>query len=296
MNGKGQAEAIKWAYVIGVKDAGGARPDAIPINDGRGSAVFWDRNARMFIPREAVAGAVVRRPAEPRQYTAGTLEDFVRLVKDLATRVHQERRTEPERKPQVLVLVSRERVVAFLDEADRHDRVTMDLRITPTWSRLAGMQDAPWKGDQRAFRALLRTELDVLISDPPDLLSIAAKLRFKSGSEGAASVDVGKYAVSRSTAAEISGSGDLPETVTVKAVMWSNLHSVEWGVDRAIRLSLDLDPVSAEFSLRTKAGEIERGENWLNQAVRDEIIARMVGEAESPLPYDVVVVQGSLLQ
>ena len=243
---------------------------------------------RLFDPvkREFTDNGVVVRKIEPaRSYTARTVAALVDLAVTLAPDV-------PVQWPGqrlATVHVSRDLVRVWLNETLRRDRIDLPLAVTDTWQILAG---GPFKiaggeqrqlGDvltQRDLRTLLKTQLDAEYV-PDDIVSRITNVKIDTAAASDATIDHGKFALSRSTVAKVSNIDAIPDEITVIAALWDNvLDDKGQPVTYAVRCTLDVDPMAGpgggSFVLRPKAGQIERAE----QRAMAGLVERLRGDIE----------------
>lgn len=231
----------------------------IKIDDGRGSELFFDPVNREITDGEDIA-RLVYRSVPARQYEAATFESLVGLTQSLR---HVER---------TLVLARLDRIEVILQESgDRFDRIVFPLAVSKSWQKLRQSHEL----DQAGLRRLLRSEIDAQY-DPPSIVSIISKVKFNSGSAGEATVETGKYALSKSLSAEITGTEALPEQVGARTSLWDNLRIDGVPYQARVTLHLDADPATREFTLEPFAGSVEAAEaealEWLVERLRKALV------------------------
>lgn len=209
--------------------------EVLRLHDRNDTILYFDRQSRQIVREVA--------PFRPRRYECNTLESFAQMAKDLPGQ-------------NKIVLVNVDGATLLLDENSRRDVVSYGLRRSKTWDRLSTLGSQP-PMSQLEIRALLRTGLDAQYG-PADPVSVVSKVKFSSSTDGEASADVGKYAVSRKTAAELTGATDLPDTVMITANIWDNLHTRT--SRQSVECGFDADPVTQKFTITPKAGGVELAE------------------------------------
>ncbi|MBY0262552.1 MAG: hypothetical protein K2Q20_09425 [Phycisphaerales bacterium] len=256
--------ALEQQQAIGVQ----AKADLqkIAIEDGRGSMVFFDRSERKLLTREQVFAAVTTPQPKPRSYSAATLESLVGMVRHFAMPIAKPAGEPATPDRSVLVLVGLEGVEVLLDEADRHDRIGFDFELSAAWKIVKSLATAP-PMDQLGIRNLLRTLVGQAQVSPDNLRQAIEAVKFSASTDGNATVGTGKFAESKAVAAELTGAGELPDTVGITAPVWQNVKFGEKLVTRSVACVFDVNPVERKFTLRPKAGEVETAEAEALEAV-----------------------------
>lgn len=156
-------------------------------------------------------------------------------------------------------------VVAVLDARDesyRDDTVHWALTESTKWNALVKMAPQP-RIHADFVRFLVQNLRDELDFAAPGLLGILRNLKFRTGDEQAGDVKQGRESMGRQIDAEVSGAGDLPETVLINVRRWASLEYVA-----TVECLLVLDVQERKLSLRPLADQLEIAENgaqgWLH--------------------------------
>lgn len=249
----------------------------VPCPDAVDAVRLFDPVTRQF----ADGGVPVHKIEPARGYTARTVTALVDLAVTLAvvapTKYSIDRLA--------TVHVSRDLVRVWLNETLRRDRVDLPLAVTETWQILAGGSFKIASGEerelgdvltQRELRTLLKTQLDAEYV-PDDIVARITNVKIDTAAASDATIDHGKFALSRSTVAKVSNIEAIPDEITVIAALWDNvLDDKGQPVTYGVRCTLDIDPMSGSFVLRPKAGQIERAE----QRAMADLVERLRGDIE----------------
>lgn len=158
-------------------------------------------------------------------------------------------------------------VVAIIDDtpaSHRDDRVSWSLVESAKFAALTRKAAEP-RSHAEFVKFLVQNLRDELQAAAPGLLGAIRALKFRSADEQAGKIEHGRESMGRAIEAEVTGAGELPETVVVKVPRWATL-----GLDyvASIECLLVLDVNDRKLSLRPLADQLERAENaaqrWLN--------------------------------
>jgi hypothetical protein len=210
---------------------------------------------------------VVQKEGLPqRQHKANDLESLASMIGDYGS------------VDSAAVFHSGDCVVAILDassESYRDDKVTWSLSPSEKFTALTRQAPQP-RGHAEFVRFLVQTLRDELDASAPGLLGTLRNLKFRSGDEQTGDVKQGRESMGRQIEAEVTGAGELPETVLIKVRRWASLEYLA-----TVECLLVLDVQERKLSLRPLADQLERAENdaqaWLH--------SQLSGAVEFPVYY-----------
>lgn len=170
-------------------------------------------------------------------------------------------------------------VVAVLDDSPasyRDDTVTWPLVPSAKFTALTAKASVP-RGHVEFVRFLVENLRDELEAAAPGLLGTIRNLKFRSADEQTGKIDHGRESMGRAIESEITGAGELPETVTINVTRWATL-GIEYVV--SVECLLVLDVTERKLSLRPLADQLEQAENgaqkWLNGILSDALSSTVV--------------------
>lgn len=278
------ADGTNWRDVIRDAQATGAalQPRVEVVEDK-----FDARGQYFTVTRFDDKGScqvITCRPDRIRRYVANGTSSLVSLVKAFCRR-KSDGRSDP--KPSLppghetalpkisskFVFVDRDAIVALLDEADGHERVTFELERTEQYEAVCALEGGPLT--QRDIIDLLRRRINGEYE--PDLLPELRKLKFNKSDAGDSTVESGKSSMSRTVLAEIKGTDTLPDSFTITVPMFSNVRSSD-GTPYHVQIEccLDVDLLQERFIVRPKAGEIARVEELVLDMIRGDLEAEFL--------------------
>jgi hypothetical protein len=222
------------------------------------------RNAKLLAHKGILSEHPTGIPA--RNHHASDLESLAAVVVDYGDKENS------------IVWHNGNNVVAVLDSAEksyRDDKVSWTLTESVKWAKLT--RDAPTARTHADFvRFIVQNLRDELDASAPGLLGIIRNLKFKSADEQTGNIQQGRESMGRQIEAEITGAGDLPETIIVRVRRWASLEYVG-----AIECLLVLDTHERKLSLRPLADQLEQAEHgaqsWLHEQLQ--------GAVECPVYY-----------
>lgn len=154
-------------------------------------------------------------------------------------------------------------------ESYRDDRVTWSLTVSEKFNALTKSAPQP-RGHADFVRFLVQTLRDELDAAAPGLLGTLRNLKFRSGDEQSGDVKQGRESMGRQIEAEVTGAGELPETVKISVRRWAALEYVA-----VVECLLVLDLQERRLSLRPLADQLEVAENdaqaWLHGKLTDAV-------------------------
>lgn len=182
-----------------------------------------------------------------RDHEAKSLDDVVRL----ARRFH-----ESEDSPVVWYDFDAVRLV-INDAGHRDETATLNLIPTDVFCRVVGLRTQPQWYELKPFVRMLRIELAGTL-EPSELLEKVRRLKFENGSITTAEVARNRESLGREITSRVDGTAEIPEEVTLRVRVWSNLGEDErFGV----RCAVETDPAMGKLQLIPLPDEIERVKN-----------------------------------
>ena len=206
------------------------------------------------------------RPS-PRDHRAADLETVARWALKFSASSH------------VAVWLSREGVVAVLDDDSRRDRVTLPLAFSPQLEfvrRLESLKPLT----QKAFVRMLRVELAGCLSDCPHLLSAARDLRFHQHADGGSTVKPGAVSIGKTIAASVSGADKLPEEVCLYLPVFSAVVIDDYPVPCAV--DVDPEPATPTLHLVPLPGAVEKAAQAAERELDCRLRGLLFGAQEKP--------------
>lgn len=171
-------------------------------------------------------------------------------------------------KGEVTVYVSTAGVTAALG-SDGRDRVHFPLKLSAAMTHLQGPA-ATGAYTQAQFKTLLKGTFDGCLTKCPSLPALIERVRFKQGQTVDQSLGQGRVSVSKQIEQDVTGTGTIPEFVTLNVPVWDGkLRQARADV----RCGLDVDAGTCTFGLYALPGEVARAldeaEEQLLAYVRD---------------------------
>lgn len=248
------------------------------IDVGGGRRIYFDPLSREVFSKEDFESVVIEPKPQKQTWAAGSLDSLVAMVKSL-------RRSGRQRPDSVAyVMVTRIGVAVHLDEqfANQCDQIIMGLKSSTSWGQLAKMgaagTDGGWYTQQQLID-LLSHGMQAAI-EPSDLVETVKKITFSHTTAGQGTVDVGKYAISRSVSGEMAGATTLPKSIKATAPVWDNVKDGTEPLTRTIELALVTDPSLGRLRLVPKAGQVELAELSAMEWVCAKLKSELAGIAE----------------
>lgn len=247
------------------------------------------------LSKQAVAAAqqeVVTVPAEPRhsyylrdkdgvlQWRSATPEPRNHHVRDLPTLVQYAKR-DPD---QGVLWYSRDQVVFLANNAERRDKVTLPLVLSPQivalQRRLVDSAGSAVSFDQRTLILMLRTTFHGCLGHCPDLIEALRRVKFEAGQTVDATVGHGKASLGRQARAEVTGAGYLPEYFTLDVPIFESGFQFREKVD----LAFEPIPENGRFQLIPLPGQVEEAIIAAERAIGEQLTA-LLSETEVPCFY-----------
>lgn len=195
-----------------------------------------------------------------RQHKANDLDSFAAIVEAYGTM------------DSAAVFHAANSVVGVLDASSdsyRDDIVSWSLKVSEKFNALTQSAPQP-RGHVEFVRFLVQTLRDELNAAAPGLLGILRNLKFRLGDEQTGDIKQGRESMGRQIEAEVTGAGELPETVKIKVRRWASLEYVA-----TVECLLVLDVQEKKLSLRPLADQLEVAENdaqaWLHGKLTDAV-------------------------
>lgn len=165
------------------------------------------------------------------------------------------------------VWIGADAVRLVLNDADRRDVVTLPLVKSPQFTTLEKLAATPQLDQQQVIR-LLRVNLPG-IERRLELLSIIRKIKFRQSTSGEDDIQHGKESLGRAIEAQVTGSGDIPETVIVTGPIYCNPGEREQSY--AVGLDLEILPTEQKFRLCPLPDELDRATRDALQSIRERL-------------------------
>jgi hypothetical protein len=213
-------------------------------------------------------------PPLPRGYHASSLDGFIEGVIKIggtesrlliAEGEGESERAQPDF-PEATVFVGPQRVRLLLDEEDRREAITLDLKQTEAFTalrfdKLKGLSQADMTHQlKRLFNN------NVL---PASLVPAIRKVKWKANSEGRSEIKVGNESIGRDVLREVHGfDGEWPEDVQLAVRVFTDPSLSE---TEEINCVFSIDLVAESFSLVPIEGECERALDDALRRISDEI-------------------------
>jgi hypothetical protein len=224
-------DALKYLVGLGRAEA----PAIIHPAGAEPSHVYYIRDGVGLKKVEAEPPPCCRQPA--------SIAALVEMVKDAVAA-----------ESPATVFYGFDQVTALLGE-DGRDRVQMKLQPSDPYTRLCA-----WKSNMPALtQADLLRELRITFRDclapAGNLVELLRRVKFDVTSAGQAEVGHGKSSLGKQLTAELTGTGTLPEYVTLLIPIYANpcLRSVRSRVECAI----EIDPHTQTFKLIPMPGQLQ---------------------------------------
>ena len=155
------------------------------------------------------------------------------------------------------------------DESDRKDQATWKLSTSEKWT--AATSQAEKARTQKEFITFLTDNLrDEMNAALPNFIAQLRQVKFRQDTAGHGMVQQGRESMGRSIEAEVTGTGDFPETVLLDLRRWGGLDFVG-----RVEFAFRIDPEKATFALNPLADSVETAENaaqqWLGEQIKGAV-------------------------
>lgn len=174
-----------------------------------------------------------------------------------------------------VVWINGDAVVLVPDDADRRDSVTLKLSKSAAFAKLICLNQSPVL-DQQALVRVLRIDLQGTINRVA-LLTAVRNIKFRVSDSGASSIQQGNESLGRTIEAEVTGAGDIPESVVVSCAVFANPGERE--LTFTVGCDLEIVPADKKFRFRPIPDEIERVTDAALQGIRERIEGELKGVA-----------------
>lgn len=201
---------------------------------------------------------------KPRRHVAGSLDTVVTLAKE-----HAETSA-----LSAVIWYSRKAIVCLLDDATRRDQVRFDLQCSKQIETLQVLEGIRKPFKQAELLSLLRVTFAKCLDQTGNLVEILRRIKFRQASAGESVVQHGKSSLGRSVEAELTGTGALPEYVTLHVPIWTNLVVGE----QSVQCALEPDAATETFQLIPLPGEIENATQRAERVIYERLLDA-VGDA-----------------
>jgi len=183
-------------------------------------------------------------PPAYREHAVYTLQDLV---------AYADREFERDQEHRMVLWHNEEGVALILDDADRRDRVALELAFSAAWEKLQKIADVgtAWL-TQREFIRLLKNEFAV----SEGTIVKFRKIDFRVMQSAQAQMERGRESLGKAIEAEAhSGGQELPEEIRVEVPIYVTAGEQE---RYSVRLLLDYDPQAAKIGLTVEADCLDR--------------------------------------
>lgn len=157
-------------------------------------------------------------------------------------------------KAKPVLWISGEAVVLITDDGDRRDKVTLPLVKSSQFARIIALGVDP-ELEQAELLRTLRVDLSGAINRG-DVIATVRKLKWRTGASGTSEITHGGESMGRQIEAEVTGAGDIPESLVVSCPIYRNPGERDYTF--TIGMDLEIVPQDQTFRLRPMPDEIER--------------------------------------
>lgn len=199
----------------------------------------------------------VRKPDGTVDFIGGKVPYRDHKAQDLETIVAFAERFEAKDAKSVSAAIwyNRAKIVALTNDAERFDRVSVDMIRSQQINKLIDLQKQPIKFPQRDFLFILRTVFtqDAFPTEPK-LIENLRQVTFKANQEATGNIQRGKTSIGRAASAEADFLDAIPEQVHVSVPLFDN--SFLSGV-YSINCALEIYEDEQRLQLFPLPGEVE---------------------------------------
>ena len=149
---------------------------------------------------------------------------------------------------------SRSGVVLLLSDTTRRDRVTLALDYSPQLKRLQALEAQPKPFGQRELIFMLRTTFAHCLAPAGNILDVLRCVKWRSKAAADATVQHGKTSIGKTLEQELTGTGALPEYLTLDVPIFASGFPALRG---NVELALEPDAATETFQLLPLPGSIE---------------------------------------
>jgi len=168
-----------------------------------------------------------------------------------------------------VIWINDQTIVLVIDDADRRETVSLTLIYSAVFQAVAKLETNSWL-DQPTLIRLLRRELRGA-NGAAALLASVRKISFKQHASGHANIQHGSESMGQSVENEVTGAGDLAESLTIPVNVFANPG--EDAKDKAvvIGLDIDVDAKQQKFRLQPLPDEINLAKTTALAGIRTTI-------------------------
>lgn len=174
-----------------------------------------------------------------------------------------------------VVWVSGSDVVLVPDDDDRRDMATLELVRSAAFGKLCFLAKSPDVSQADLIRTI-RVDLQGTIGRA-DLLTAIRSIKFRQSTAGTSTVQHGNESLGRTIEAEVSGAGNIPESVIVSCAVFSNPGEREKTF--TVGCDLEIVPQHSAFRFRPIPDELERVTDAAIAGIRQRIEDELDGVA-----------------
>lgn len=178
---------------------------------------------------------------------------------------------------------SRNAVVLLVDDADRRDRVTLQIRWSKQIKKLIDLEQHQPLMDQRSFLFMLRTVFTPsAFPTAPKLIASIEAVKFEAGAKVESVIQRGKSSVGKELSAAATFLDAVPEQVDVSVPVYENA-GLQYAVN--VRCALELYPAEQRFQLFPTPGAVEEAFGQSEAMVLDRLRNKLGDTPETSLYY-----------
>jgi hypothetical protein len=171
-----------------------------------------------------------------------------------------------------VIWYSRAGVTFVFNDGDRRDTAMLELRLSKPVETLLALEK-----DQRSFNQtdlikMLRTTFAECLDPAGNLLEILRRIKFSASRSGEAVVQHGKASVGRSLEAELTGTGALPEYITLDVPIFAQAWAGWRGL---VRCAFEPNAATETFQVIPLPGQIEAAIQQAEDRLGEALVARL---------------------
>lgn len=173
-----------------------------------------------------------------------------------------------------IIFISGREVVLVLDDDDRRETVTMDLKQTALFETLAKLNESP-KMDQTQLIRLLRRDLRKA-TEAEKILPLVRNIKFKQHTEGSSFVQHGSESLGRTIENEVLGidkDNPLPSLIVVNTSVYQNPGEEVFSL--GIGLDLEILTTEQKFVLKPMPGDLEAAIEGAKGSIRKRLVEQL---------------------
>lgn len=213
------------------------------------------------------AGRVMERPVPPplRKHSVTSIGDLCAAANRWGTKG--------------AIWISQNDITLITDDADRREHVNLQLHYTDVFAQAMTLAQTP-KIEQATLVRLLRREFRAS-PQATTILSAVRKIKFRRGETGHSDLQHGNESLGREVEAEVTGAGDIPDSLTLPVCVYANPGERDNVV--TIAFDLEIDVHQQKFILKPMPDEISIAINMALEAMKKAIVAG--GPKDIPVLY-----------